>query len=505
VAFITDLFGNKTTDSVLNKIDQIIDNLQLKQNNQLFDDLVTGAIKDVIDFEIAPDKDKDKSKPKKNIDEVEQLLQGITIPESRLKRYDTYDDLYKSIQLVKRIIRVYVNNIFQKNSITNTMFLVKESEKSKNYEQLDNVKRTTKEIISFFKLEEKLKYSVAFNVLKYGDSFVEIVDLDSVTTEFPVVTSTKDDAIITETYNQIMSKNPYKSEHLLIENLDNFINCLVEFDNNIYCDVESELIEEEKFDEEVADSVKYNLKKILLNYHKPHRIVPLMSPYDTVLGFVEINETERATTSTNILKQFTDIIDKIGSKHSTNEKYETLIRDFSKLIIKKTLMRNNTTKKHNMTSGEYADSIKKTLNDDLYYSLKRVLLSANENTLFRKKLKIRYIKPDDMIWFRTPGSDFYPFGMSVIDPLVFPGKLYLFTHLANTVYKLSKASQIRKWTVETGSKQDHSALLQKLKQQFKNMRITASDLTSTKDMPNILSDFRDMVVKIRMRPLYSNL
>jgi hypothetical protein len=53
---------------------------------------------------------------------------------------------------------------------------------------------------------------------------------------------------------------------------------------------------------------------------------------------------------------------------------------------------------------------------------------------------------------------------------------------------------IRKWTVELGSREDSSALLQKLKRSFKNQRVTASDLGSSKDIANILSDFKDLVV-----------
>ena len=496
MGFIADLFGNKSTDSILDKIDQIVERLPLKQPDKHFDNLVNGALKEIVDFDNTTDtKQKNKNKSN-NIDEIEKLLQGINVPENRLRRYDTYDDIYKSIQLVKRIIKVYINNIFQKDPITNTMFLIKESEKTKNYEKLDSIKKITREIMDFFRIEEKLKYTVAFNLLKYGDSFIEIISLDNVKTTFPNITSIKDDSIITETYNYLNSKNPYKHDNMFINNMDNFIDCLVEFDNNIYMDDSFiQPIMENSFNDEAADNSKYNLKKIILHYHKPHKIVPLISPYDTILGYVEVKENDKATTSINILKQFTDIIDKIGSKYPTStEKYDTIVKDFSKLIVKKILIKNKIIKNNNMSNEEYDISIKNSLDEDLYYSLKRILLSSYENTLFRKKLNIRYIKADDMLWFRTPGSDFYPFGQSIIDPLVFPGKLYLFTNLANTVYKLSKASQIRKWIIETGSKQDHSALLQKLKRNFRNMRITASDLTNTKDLPNLLSDFRDMVV-----------
>lgn len=46
---------------------------------------------------------------------------------------------------------------------------------------------------------------------------------------------------------------------------------------------------------------------------------------------------------------------------------------------------------------------------------------------------------------------------------------------------------------ETGSREDSAGLLQQLKRNFKNQRITASDILASKDIANTLSDFKDMV------------
>lgn len=402
MGFIADLFGNKATDSVLDKIDSIIDNLPLKPPVQHYDSMVNGALKDIVDTN--GKNEKDVKFAKTNVDEIEQMLQGITVPENRLRRYDTYDDIYKSIQLVKRVLKVYINNIFQKDPVTNTMILIKESEKNKNYEKLDTIKKMVRDILTFYKLEEKLKYTVAFNLLKYGDSFLEIIDLDEIDVKFPVVTnSSRDEGIITETFNQLNSKNQYRN-NMVLDNMEQFLECLVDFDTPLYIDESLLPIQENSFDEESADVAKYNLKRILLNYHRPHKIIPLISPYDNILGYVEIKESEKSATSVNILKQFTDIIDKIGSKTpNSTEKYDEVIKKFSDLIVKKVLVKYKVTKGDNSTNEEYAEAIQKTLDPDLYYSLKRVLIASQDNSLFRKKLRIRFIRPDNMLWFRTSG------------------------------------------------------------------------------------------------------
>lgn len=514
MGIFTNLFGNPNSDIINDKIDHIINNLPIRQADKQFDNLVTGALSDIIS--ITGDKAAD-DKAKGNLSEIEKMLEGIAIPEMRLRRYDTYDDLYKSIQLVKRILKVYIANIFQKDTVSNTMILLKETELSKNYEKLPEIKQLIKNVLKFFKLDEKLKYNTAFNMLKYGDAFIEIIDLTNLATSFPIVTSasTKDDNIITECYAKINSKNEYINS-IDIDFLDRFSETLVEFNNEVYISEEereisskyiTEVIDGKKSsddtgenpDEDDEDSLAAftkKLQKIMLKFHTPHRIVPLVSPYDNILGYVELKETNKQTTSTNVLRQFTDIIDKVGSKYPGNKenKYDEVLKNLSQLIVKKILIKNGITKANGLTDEEYETKIQSQLGDDMFFNLKRTLVGLDHNSLFRKKLSIRFIEPKSMFWFRTPSSDFYPFGVSVIDALVHPGKLYMFNQLANSVYKLSRASQIRKWTVETGSKQDHASLLQKLKKNFASNRITAGDLSSTKDVANILSDFRDLVV-----------
>jgi hypothetical protein len=167
MGIFTDLFGNKSADDILNKIDSIVDNIPLKRNSEQYDTMVNNTLKDILTAnQDSPDDKKNNANgpsSSSNLEDVEKLLQGITVPEQRLRRYDTYDDIYKSIQLVKRVIKVYLNNIFQKDPVTNTMILIKESEKNKNHEKMNIVKKTTREMITFFKLEEKLKYNVTFN------------------------------------------------------------------------------------------------------------------------------------------------------------------------------------------------------------------------------------------------------------------------------------------------------------------------------------------------------
>ncbi len=47
---------------------------------------------------------------------------------------------------------------------------------------------------------------------------------------------------------------------------------------------------------------------------------------------------------------------------------------------------------------------------------------------------------------------------------------------------------------ETGPREHHSGLIQKLKRELRNQRISVDDLVSFKSIPRILSDFKDMIL-----------
>jgi hypothetical protein len=471
MGIFSNLFGNKSSDLVSSKIDNIINNLPIRQADKQFDNLVDGALNDIIDM--TGDKTKDGA-AKANLNQIEELLDGITIPEMRVRKYDTYDDIYKSVQLVKRIIKVYIANIFQKDPVSNTSLLLKETEIAKNFEKIGEIKQLMKNVIKFFKIDEKLKYNTAFNMLKYGDAFIEIVDLSEISTVFPTVTdndikaaaialakeNSKDELIITECYQTINSKNEYIGKF----DLDKFADVFFEFASDVDINDADKIIYEEVAadgaDKSQDSLAAYNqkLQKLVLKFHKPHKIVPLVSPYDNILGYVELKEINKQTTSTNVLKQFTDIIDKVSNKTNPKEaKYDDVLRDLSKLIVKKILLQHGIVKPvtgKKFTNDEYEDLIQKSLGDEMFYNLKRTVIGLDHNSLFRKKLQVRFIKAQNCFWFRSPSSDYYPYGCSVIDPLVHPAKLYMFNQLANSIYKLSRASQIRKWTVDKSSCRD---------------------------------------------------
>ena len=137
-----------------------------------------------------------------------------------------------------------------------------------------------------------------------------------------------------------------------------------------------------------------------------------------------------------------------------------------------------------------------SLDDESLKLIKRFFIEQDLDIKNKyKKMNVRFISVSNMVHFKSHGSvEYAPFSRSVIDPLVFVGKLYMLTQLANAISKLSRSAAIRKWTIDPGSSRMTGQMVNRLKRELYNTRVTINDLGSFKSMANILSDFKDMFI-----------
>jgi hypothetical protein len=191
-------------------------------------------------------------------------------------------------------------------------------------------------------------------------------------------------------------------------------------------------------------------------------------------------------------QRFAALINQLGI--ATKDNNEKVVKKFANYIIQKAMADFKVYER-----GESSDAIEQSIIDnmgsELYYSIKGLFFDVNGtlNVNPDRKVKIRFISCDKMVHVMLPGHEYDPYGTSVIAPLVFPAKLYLLTQLANNIIKLSRASVIRKWSIETGPRAQNANLIQKLKREFRNQRITTNDLMSFRTINQQLSDFKDMI------------
>lgn len=486
---IFNVFKDKTFEKLINQFDTSFTNIPSNDVTVNSDNLVGQAINQAI--MTADD----------NTSSVHSLFNSLTVSTDRLSRYSTYNELFSAVQLIKRIVVLYLNNLCQRDPITNKILILKSTEESTDIGTEVEYKAYCNSFINFFNLEERIRSRTAPDVLKYGDAFIEIIELDKVDISLPRPTVKKKSTVSSEIISEqdffvkLHSKNEYNKINSddIISLLSNYI----EFTDSY---VNSDLSSIQEENEIKLSDVPYKFSKVLLKFHKPHNIIPLITEFDNVLGYVEISEISTPSNRTNNLLNFANAINQISSTSyiggdTKAEKQENVLNLFVNSIILKILAKYNIndTSKYK-TDKDYSEFLKSTLKDDVYNTLKRLIINVNNNALFNNKLKVRYIAPDNVFHFKNPGSGtFYPYGDSVIDQLIFPGKLYLLTQLANAVTRLSRSSIMRKWTIETGAREDVNSLLQKLKRNLKNQRITGDDIATSKNLPKILSDYKDMV------------
>jgi len=136
------------------------------------------------------------------------------------------------------------------------------------------------------------------------------------------------------------------------------------------------------------------------------------------------------------------------------------------------------------------DDLLSDLPADLFQQVKRLFIEhdiAHRNNSYNR-MNVRFVSNLNMIHFTTPSAHYDPYGQSFIDSLVFPCKLYILSQLANVIIKLSRAAPIRKWTIDVGQTQMQAGMIQKLKRELYNTRVSVDDLNSFKSIPKILSD-----------------
>jgi len=115
--------------------------------------------------------------------EIQRLLDSVSISRERLERYNVYDEAYKYVPIIKRIMVVYIANILQKNPVTGKCLLVRESEnltgnRKSDTDTIVKAKKLAEECIKSFDLILKLRKKILPNQLVYGDCYCEVVDIN---------------------------------------------------------------------------------------------------------------------------------------------------------------------------------------------------------------------------------------------------------------------------------------------------------------------------------------
>lgn len=185
------IFGDSKLKQLETEMDNIIKNAPQQRIQTQTSDTVSS---DILDGFLKPaDQEDDNSKSKKMFNqkegvfsEVSSLLDKLVIQPDRANRYRVYEEMYKSVPMISRMMKVWLSNLCQKNPVTGRSLIFKDKDEEnlnlKNDEQYENKKQAVEvfltEMIDYFELLEKLKFRIIPVQQMYGDCFVEVVHVD---------------------------------------------------------------------------------------------------------------------------------------------------------------------------------------------------------------------------------------------------------------------------------------------------------------------------------------
>jgi len=268
--------------------------------------------------------------------EIQRLLDSVSISRERLERYNVYDEAYKYVPIIKRIMVVYIANILQKNPVTGKCLLVRESEnltgnRKSDTDTIVKAKKLAEECIKSFDLILKLRKKILPNQLVYGDCYCEVVDIN-------VESKKKVDP--NTAFSNITSAMPlFESE---VKNIENDITQMkmkkeingakpnVDRIEKILERISEYLVEIEEFPTALADkqdsgdTIKYD--NILIKIHKPHNIIVLETDFGSLLGYLVVTKDEVPQTI-NLTQSLSTLVGRITTLHGLDQKSQDTITD----------------------------------------------------------------------------------------------------------------------------------------------------------------------------------
>ncbi len=500
-SFLSHVFNDKELSDVSTKIDDLIGSIPVGDESSPVEN-VTGKF---IDQFLEKDKDAKGSSTSKQ----EELFKNIAVPAERLARYAVYKEINRSVPIIKRIIKVYTSHLLQKNPVDGRCIIYRDSDRLVAKEENENTrkeaKKFAKSVEKHFDLPRKLKDLIIPKKLLFGDCYVEVVDVKKESEELDLSKiNVIQEMTKLETQQNEMVANKVGDTQLELA-ISQIARVLHEVDSGEDNDIEKKTVRggvaEEAEDEKKAEKTEEDMMNpfldVIIKIHEPINIMVLQSRYGTKIGYLEIHKDQNESYQ-NVSQNISNVVGKITSLSQNKISEQDLIDKVISKILKTTLLKSNDMDKKKV------DSVLRSLGEDVYIFIKRLFIEQNIGNKDKfNRIKTRFIPINRMVSFTVPSNDYFPYGESIIDPLILPCKLYMLAQLSNVIIKLSRAAVVRKWVIDTGSTQMHSGMIQKLKRELYNTRVSLDDLSSFKSIPKILSDFKDMFIfsKQGQRPL----
>jgi putative NIF3 family GTP cyclohydrolase 1 type 2 len=459
-------------------------------------------------------------------DDILKIFDDVSVHGNRKKMYDMYQEISNINSIAYRMLQVYLNNILVKNGQSKNFINVVENDYNPHTESLDeNIKKSfikfMKTMLLYFDIQEKMKNRIVPEMLKLGDYYIELVDLAPIDqildTDISILQEDIDlksadgrsgrntgIALFENCTNigdhKTRSGNPLanaaptgfgdKMAKILLNKTDrNFT--IEESDINFWTDVLNSEEDESKY----GGYKEFNIENFQeLDFDGIEDIYLRILPPTNVLkvekdgnhyGFLIIEDIDEAIDPNNEIDMYQRFLrDDNSSGKNGKDKYHAQEEKLADALVDS--ISNKLAEIMSNDSGFISD-----MPDELKTSLRVI---AYEKIRKKSKLKFRFLQSDKLINFHTSIDKYRPYGTSIFDPIVMPVKMYTIAMMSSVISRLSRASVMRKWNIEVGTKRNYPELVERVKKDLRTKSISYDNLNSIRSISQVMTDFRDIAV-----------
>jgi len=422
----------------------------------------------------------------------------------RRRRYQSYQSALKKVSRLKRALRVFTSNILVgDNLMSPDDFIIKvNSVISMDQRKEEELKTQIRTIMDAIKLKNTRK-DVIYNTLKYGDYFIEIIDVnksyqeilnESENIEQPAKLKIEEDTVLGKISLTVNLKKYKNTKKIILEseavkhNLDTFFDSIKE----ILTTDQSSQKGKNDIDKEYSA-----LDDIILQVHKPENVIKI-SIGGSRIGYLIVPRYIFMGTSNSFFYGFRTAswpgMNPIGNtdRETENLLYQTsnkladkVLRFLDKEIIKG-IVEENPELKQTVVRYIY-DAIANNVNLEDFKELKHLVIN---------NINFRFVPYNMMQEFTIDQDDYSPYGTSIIDQALFDAKLLLTNKLSATILRLTRSVERRIIEYEINDR-DSKAAAEVLKEKFKKARLMFNDQASIDTIPTMLSPFQDFFLPVK--------
>jgi len=457
-------------------------------------------------------------------DDILKIFDDLAVHANRKKMYDTYQEISNINSIAYRMLQVYINNILVKNGQTKNFLNVNDNEYNPYVGGLDdevkeNFKKFIKTLLLYFDIQQKLKNKIVPETLKLGDFYIEVVDLAPIDDILG-----KDISILQESV-ELVNTNSVKLTNLAIfENCTSIGKNIEEnYENTMkptaFNDKMAKILLNKTHNSFILEENDINFWTDVMNADKENGFGSYRE--FNIEGFQELDFDGvediylRLLSPTNVLKVEKDgnhygylIVEDIDDAIDPNNEidmYQRFLRDDNDGTSSSRGDKNKYKAQEERLADALVDSITNKLAEivsrdsgflsDMPDELKTSLrVIAYEKIRKKSKLKFRFLQSDKLINFHTTIDKYRPYGTSIFDPIVLPVKMYTIAMMSSVISRLSRASVVRKWNIEVGTKRNYPEIVEKVKKDLRTKSISYENLNSIRNISQVMTDFRDIAI-----------